>query len=728
MNTYFFRLITLTTEFRTIISTITLILAVNCSSVFALLPINTPPKINISCANEILNTTNISPFFAIPNKQVICVADTYDAENNPVAVTWDFGDNSGIAENAVHSYKITDTYTITAFASDGTNITTSSLEFRAVGDENIDLNCTTDFMTVTCEPVVLQDLDISSAVIDWGDGTATRFGLPETSGSSSSASSSSSGKPVKAWNFDTQISHTYIDIGDYDINLSYTSGGQLGRENKQLHISGEENNEPRVTISCDNQPYNIEHFDPFYYTPHYASMCTVDTENFDKSTLVTLWDFGNGYERGGRYVYQNSSYYVVKARVSDGQHEVSRSMNFRAQGYDNTNLNCSTHNMTVSCIPISYNYSGSIYSRISWGDGTFSEFGNKSSTSSTSSTSSISPGFNDSLQRNQRVSHTYSEKGIYDIVHYYEHFYIHNSESTVVDINGIDANVIDASIECRNVYATSNIDPVYSAKLHTEYVICEPNIVAANIKDLDIQWDAGDDTGLVTSDKFSHAYTMSGTYTVTATISNEFTTAEFQTTISTEANSELPTVLLSCDAMQSRARCSINAWDSESENLFAVIGWGDGTIEFIHDTESEVFHDYATNEKIDKEVFVTVFDEATASTATSTVSLNNKELSDIECNFEIISDWPGHFLAQLTLTNTGNDTLNDWSVKLLYPDSTEIIQYWGTEISGTNPYSLTPLNWNKILLPAQAISIGFIGAASNTNAFIPNFDGTTCSQ
>lgn len=78
------------------------------------------------------------------------------------------------------------------------------------------------------------------------------------------------------------------------------------------------------------------------------------------------------------------------------------------------------------------------------------------------------------------------------------------------------------------------------------------------------------------------------------------------------------------------------------------------------------------------------------------------------CEHVIENAWNSGFTAKLVITNTGSETINDWgSVSWEYPEGVARTDGWNATFSGTNPYTATPLSWNRSIAPASSIEFGW---------------------
>ena len=77
--------------------------------------------------------------------------------------------------------------------------------------------------------------------------------------------------------------------------------------------------------------------------------------------------------------------------------------------------------------------------------------------------------------------------------------------------------------------------------------------------------------------------------------------------------------------------------------------------------------------------------------------------------------WGGGFGANVKVTNVGDEPMQDWQLKFVLPH--DITSHWSSDITSQNGvHTVTPMSWNKTLMPGQSMSFGFNGQASDANA------------
>ncbi len=122
----------------------------------------------------------------------------------------------------------------------------------------------------------------------------------------------------------------------------------------------------------------------------------------------------------------------------------------------------------------------------------------------------------------------------------------------------------------------------------------------------------------------------------------------------------------------------------------------------------------------------------TAGLLCSTLSL--QAFAGATCEHIVGNAWDSGFSAKIVITNTGTTPINDWqSVSWGYPAGMARTDGWNANVTGTNPYTATPLNWNRSIAPGQAIEFGMNGSSGGqapTNIVVtgPLCDGTAVSS
>lgn len=79
------------------------------------------------------------------------------------------------------------------------------------------------------------------------------------------------------------------------------------------------------------------------------------------------------------------------------------------------------------------------------------------------------------------------------------------------------------------------------------------------------------------------------------------------------------------------------------------------------------------------------------------------------------NDWGGSpgFTANVSVTNTGDSTINDWSLEWEFTADQVVNDHWSASISQTGAaVTATNAGWNGTIAPSQSVSFGFNGEAA----------------
>jgi poly(3-hydroxybutyrate) depolymerase len=97
------------------------------------------------------------------------------------------------------------------------------------------------------------------------------------------------------------------------------------------------------------------------------------------------------------------------------------------------------------------------------------------------------------------------------------------------------------------------------------------------------------------------------------------------------------------------------------------------------------------------------------------------------CTYSLDSEWSTGFTASITIKNDTGAPINNWNVNWQYTNN-RMSSGWNANISGTNPYSATNLNWNGSIAVGQSISFGIQGAKNGSTAERPTVNGAACGS
>ncbi len=93
-------------------------------------------------------------------------------------------------------------------------------------------------------------------------------------------------------------------------------------------------------------------------------------------------------------------------------------------------------------------------------------------------------------------------------------------------------------------------------------------------------------------------------------------------------------------------------------------------------------------------------------------------------DFEVSNSWPGGFTANVTVTNTGTSTWNDWSVSWTPPSGVSLVNAWSATVTaGGGTWTAKAPSWAPDLAPGASTTFGF--QASGSSSGTPT--GVTCA-
>jgi O-glycosyl hydrolase len=109
--------------------------------------------------------------------------------------------------------------------------------------------------------------------------------------------------------------------------------------------------------------------------------------------------------------------------------------------------------------------------------------------------------------------------------------------------------------------------------------------------------------------------------------------------------------------------------------------------------------------------------------SSSSSSANNSA----NCSYVVTGDWGSGYTAVIRIKNNGSATINDWNVSWNYSDASRVTNSWNANLTGSNPYSATGLNWNSSIQPGQTAEFGFQGTKNSGSAQVPSVTGSVCN-
>lgn len=113
----------------------------------------------------------------------------------------------------------------------------------------------------------------------------------------------------------------------------------------------------------------------------------------------------------------------------------------------------------------------------------------------------------------------------------------------------------------------------------------------------------------------------------------------------------------------------------------------------------------------------------------------------VNCSFSVTQSWGSGGNAQIAITNTGSSTVNIDPFTAQFSSGISVGSSWHTSLSGSNPYTFTPFNWNSSVGAGQTRTYGFslngnvsssttatLGGACNVVANTPPTSVLSCRE
>ena len=94
-----------------------------------------------------------------------------------------------------------------------------------------------------------------------------------------------------------------------------------------------------------------------------------------------------------------------------------------------------------------------------------------------------------------------------------------------------------------------------------------------------------------------------------------------------------------------------------------------------------------------------------------------------------VSEWPGGFVATVTVTNTGTTPINGWSVGFTFPGDQTVTSAWNAAVTQSgSAVTAASLGYNRVLNPSAATSFGMQGTWRTSDAPPTDFtlNGRSC--
>jgi cellulase/cellobiase CelA1 len=120
-----------------------------------------------------------------------------------------------------------------------------------------------------------------------------------------------------------------------------------------------------------------------------------------------------------------------------------------------------------------------------------------------------------------------------------------------------------------------------------------------------------------------------------------------------------------------------------------------------------------------------------ADSRTATVPIEPASTTPPGCKivYTRVSEWPGGFVATVTITNTGTVSIDGWSVELTFPNDQAIAYAWNAAVTQSgSTVTAANLSYNRVLNPGAATSFGMQGTwhAGDASPTAFKLNGRTC--
>lgn len=118
-----------------------------------------------------------------------------------------------------------------------------------------------------------------------------------------------------------------------------------------------------------------------------------------------------------------------------------------------------------------------------------------------------------------------------------------------------------------------------------------------------------------------------------------------------------------------------------------------------------------------------------ADTRTATVPIGSAPPPGCKIVYRRLSEWPGGFVADVTVTNTGTAPVSGWTVGFTFPGDQVVTGAWNAAVTQSGAAVVaTNLAYNRVLNPGAATSFGLQGTWHTSDAppTAPTLNGRAC--
>lgn len=107
------------------------------------------------------------------------------------------------------------------------------------------------------------------------------------------------------------------------------------------------------------------------------------------------------------------------------------------------------------------------------------------------------------------------------------------------------------------------------------------------------------------------------------------------------------------------------------------------------------------------------------SVLTGVAILSQAAQANLVCDITNANVWNNGYQLDVTVSNDGSDSVNQWALNLEFDQSAQITNSWNVELSGTREVSASNVGHNGNLAPGESTSFGFQGSHSG-NFVVPS--------
>ena len=110
----------------------------------------------------------------------------------------------------------------------------------------------------------------------------------------------------------------------------------------------------------------------------------------------------------------------------------------------------------------------------------------------------------------------------------------------------------------------------------------------------------------------------------------------------------------------------------------------------------------------------------TTTTTRSTTASTTGDTGTCTATYRVISQWPGGFQGEVTVTNGRSTASTGWTASFSYADGQRITQAWSATVTQSGAVvSAANLSWNGTLAAAGSTSFGFTASWNGTANSVP---------